>query len=144
MIRVIGLGQPARGDDGVGPAVIAALQEAPPAGVELITLTDTAALIDLLDGTPTILVDAVAEVAEPGAVLELTVADLAGVSAVSTHGIGVPEALGLAEALHGPAVIAGLQVVGVAITGDVAMGRGLSEAVAAAVPVAAARIREML
>ena len=56
-MKVIGIGQPSAGDDGAGPAVIAALDGT--VSAELIAIRDPATLVDLLDG-PAILVSSIA------------------------------------------------------------------------------------
>lgn len=75
MSRVIALGQPAAGDDGVGPAVLAALREAgAPEGAELLSCPDPSALIELLQAEgPIVIVDAVLG-ERPGEVLALSAA----------------------------------------------------------------------
>lgn len=138
-MRVIGLGQPLGGDDGVGIAIARAVRAARP-DLEVRELSGAEALIDLLDGSPTLLVDAVVGAGPPGALLSLAPGALAAVRAVSTHGIGVAEALGLAEALSGPEVLRGLWVLGVAIEAPSGVADGLSAPVAAAVPAAVERV----
>lgn len=139
-MRVIGLGQPLGGDDGVGIAVARAVRDASP-GLEVHELTGAEHLVDLLDGTPTLLVDALIGAGPPGTLIALPPAALGRVRAFSTHGIGVAEALALAEALSGPEVLDGLVVLGIGIDPPTAVAVGLSPAVAAAVPPAVARVR---
>jgi hydrogenase maturation protease len=129
---VIGVGNPYRRDDGVGPAVIAALETAVPDGV---TLTVT-------DGEPTQLLDAWAETdlaivvdavlcerPAPGRVHRTDVPPPG--RAASTHGLGIPEAIQLAEALdRAPRRL----VVYAVEAADLGFGDTLSPAVAAAVP----------
>lgn len=142
---VIGLGQPAAGDDGVGVAVLDALRAAgAPDGVTLAHVADPAALVDLLAaGVPAVLVDAVAGGA-PGEVREVAPEDLAaGTAACSTHGLDVAQALALARALH-PGRARPVRIVGIGIARPSRPALGLSPAVAAAVPRAVARVRAML
>jgi hydrogenase maturation protease len=137
---VIGLGQPAAGDDGVGLEVVAYLgRRGVPAGVELTTLREPSELIPLLltGPAPVVLVDAVlvdAVVGDavlvdtvvgdaalgdpPGRVLDLTVEALArrAPRPVSSHGLDLGGAVELARALGCGEVSGRIQVVGVSIT----------------------------
>jgi hydrogenase maturation protease len=103
--RVIGIGNADRGDDAVGPAVIALLAKAPPAGVLLHTArADMLALIDTWEADDQVfLVDAVAADGSPGRVVRIDVshdAVPAGLgSFVSSHGFSVAGAIELARAL---------------------------------------------
>jgi len=135
---VICVGNPYRRDDGVGLAVMAALAERTRA-VE--TTGESTALLNLWEGRQrVVLVDAMSTGAEPGTVHTLIYRDgswdaAPPAAAASTHGMGVAEAVGLGAALGGlPAEVV---LVGVEV-GDTTHGVGLSEAVAAAVPAAAA------
>ena len=141
--RVIALGQAAAGDDGVGVAVLEALRaRGVPAGVELARAPEDVALISLLETrAPVVLVDAV--LARPaGEVLELGLADLErpGAPAISTHGIGVPEAVELARTLAPGAVTSSIRVVAVTIERPTRYEQRLSPAVAAALPRAVERV----
>ena len=144
--RVIGLGQPAAGDDGVGLAVLDALRAtALPRDVDLVTAPDASALVDLLAGADAVvLVDAVLG-GSPGAVLDLAPEDLAqrGAPTFSTHGLSIPQAIELAQVL-GDGPPPSLRIVGVVVERPRAPGVGLSPAAAAAVPEAAARVRALL
>jgi hydrogenase maturation protease len=135
--RVIGLGQAAAGDDGVGLVVLERLRErGVPEGVELVRASDDTALVPLLETTvPVVLIDAVLAT-PPGEVMELAPADLArhGGGAVSTHGMGVPEAVELAHVLTPDAVSPSIRVVAVTIARPARYEQRLSPAVAAAVP----------
>lgn len=144
--RVIGLGQLAAGDDGVGLAVLDALRAAPlPRDVELVAAPDASALVDLLAGADAVvLIDAVLG-GTPGAVLALSLEDLAqrGAPTFSTHGLSVPQAIELALVLgNGPAPV--LRIVGVVVERPSGPGVGLSPAAAAAVPAAVARVRALI
>ena len=141
--RVIALGQAAAGDDGVGVAVLEALRaRGVPAGVELARAPEDVALISLLETrAPVVLVDAV--LARPaGEVLELGLADLErhAARAISTHGIGVPEAVELARTLAPGAVTSSIRVVAVTIERPTRYEQRLSPAVAAALPRAVERV----
>jgi hydrogenase maturation protease len=146
--RVIGLGQPAAGDDGVGLEVVTHLRRRGlPAGVELLTVPEPSALIPLLlAGTAAVvLVDAV--LAEPpGRVLDLTVEALArrAPRPVSSHGLDLGGAVELARALGGGEVSGRIMVVAVSIARPRRLCFDLSPEVAAAVPVAAARVLEVV
>ncbi len=148
---VIGLGNAYARDDGVGPAVVSVVAAAAPEGVTVIELDgEPARVIEAWAGTPlTIVIDAARSGAEPGTVLRLEGADLAGGGVLapvgrpsSSHALGVVEALELGRALDRlPARLVVFAVEG--LDGD--PGPGLSPAVAAAVPaVAAAVVDELL
>ncbi len=147
MQRVIGIGQDAAGDDGVGLAVVRALRtRGVPPGVELLEVPEPTALIGLLE-TPAIviLVDAIAG-AEPGHVLTLAPEEVEAVALrpLSTHGVGVLQAIAIARTLAGAAVSPRIRIVGVGILPPVAYRQALSPAVRAAVPRAAAAILALL
>lgn len=99
-VRVIGVGAPLAGDDGLGWAVIDALAARRLPGVELLRVRDPSALVELLEGR-VVIVDALLSPEAPGAVRTLGEADLAAISAsrFSSHGIGVAEAVALARTL---------------------------------------------
>jgi hydrogenase maturation protease len=143
---VIGLGQPAAGDDGVGIAVLERLHaDGVPPGVELRRAVEPTALVELLTvDVPVVLVDAVAS-GTPGEVLELGPDELAGRGAApySTHGLDVEGAIALARALE-PRLTPSLRIVAVGITRPPRPAPGLSPAIAAAVPRAAARVRALV
>ena len=145
--RVIGLGQPAAGDDGVGLAVLQSLrQRGPLPDVELLEVADDLALVPLLETESTVvLVDAVAG-DTPGNVVVLTPEELAcrDRGATSTHGIGVAQAIALARVLADGVARAPVRIVAVTIRTPTGYGYGLSPAVAAAVPVAARRVLALL
>jgi len=141
--RVIGLGQAAAGDDGVGIAILDALRAyGVPADVELVRAAEDATLVSLLEiSAPVVLIDAILG-SPAGEVLELSPADLArrGPRAVSTHGLGVPEVVDLARTLAPDTVSPSVRVVAVTIERPAAYAQCLSPAVAAAVPRAVARV----
>jgi hydrogenase maturation protease len=107
LIRIIGIGSPF-GDDGCGLAAARLLADEPPAGTEIVIADRPgAALIELLEGVEvTILVDAVRSGAPPGTIHDLDLRDLPGCSlrAVSSHELGVAEAMQLVTALGRPPV----------------------------------------
>ncbi|MCK6470914.1 MAG: hydrogenase maturation protease [Planctomycetes bacterium] len=145
--RVIGLGQSAAGDDGVGVAVVHAFREhGPPSGVEIHHLRDPSALAALLDANvPVVIVDAVLG-SPSGAVVELTPEDLATRAPlrVSSHGLGITEAIGLARVLNAGADLPVIRIVAVTIARPIGYQDGLSAEVAAAVPRAAERVLQIL
>lgn len=147
MSRVIALGQPAAGDDGVGPAVLAALREAgAPEGAELLSCADPSGLIELLQAEgPIVLVDA-ALGERPGEVLTLSAGALAlqAPASFSSHGLGVGQAIAIARELAPGAVPEQLHLVAVTIARPCMPGPGLSAEVAAALPAAAERVRALL
>jgi hydrogenase maturation protease len=83
-------------------------------------------------------VDAVIDGGVPGSVLQLDTGALAsGPAPLSSHGLGVAEAIELARTLYGAQVVGDVQIVGVAIDRPTGAMFGLSPAVAAAVEPAA-------
>jgi hydrogenase maturation protease len=103
-IIVVGIGNPDRGDDGAGRAVTQYLRGRLPAHVEVAELDgEVTSLLPLLGGaTAAFLIDACVSDAEPGTVRRFDVAKLplpkTGFG-VSTHGLGLAEAIELARAL---------------------------------------------
>jgi hydrogenase maturation protease len=145
--RVIGLGQAAAGDDQVGLAVIAHLRGVgAPDGVELLAAAEASALLPLLETpVPVVLVDAV--LASPaGEVLVLEPEELEhrGLSTMSTHGLGVAQAVALARLLSPATVSPSIHIVGVSISRPERFQQGLSPEVAAAIPRAAALVLRTL
>jgi hydrogenase maturation protease len=139
---VVGIGQTLAGDDGVGLAVARALAAE---GMDARESTDASVLLAVLaEGRRVVIVDAVVGGGRPGAVLHLAGGALAaGVRPVSSHGLGVAEALEVARALHGDGAVREVEIVGVVIERPRALGSGLSPAVAAAVAPAAALVRRL-
>ena len=134
---VVGIGQHAAGDDGVGLVVARALAAR---GIETRESADASVLLPLLEaGRRVVVVDAVTGGGAPGTVSRLDAGALAsGPAPLSSHGIGVAEALALAHTLYGAACVARVEIVGVAIERPAGPVFGLSPAVAAAVEPAAA------
>src|SRR4051794_30977637 len=100
---VIAVGNEYRRDDGVGPAVLAELRQSElPADVAL-TLSDgePTQLFEAWAGMPlAVVVDAVlCEPRRPGRLHRTTVDKSFRASLASTHGLGIPEAVQLADAL---------------------------------------------
>ncbi|MCB9584756.1 MAG: hydrogenase maturation protease [Polyangiaceae bacterium] len=107
-VTIVGLGNAARGDDGVGPRVIDALTSAAlPKDTFLARAADGAALLELLEPNRAyVLVDAVAAPEQVGALHCFEPHELrpgAGPlsrSSTSSHALGVAESLGIATALE--------------------------------------------
>jgi hydrogenase maturation protease len=133
---IVGIGQPAAGDDGVGLVVAQALAAR---GLATRQGADASIVLALVAaGRRVVVVDAVAG-GRPGTVLQLDLAALDdGPAPLSSHGLGVADALALARILYGARVLDGVAIVGVAIERPRGGSFGLSPAVAAAVEPAAA------
>lgn len=145
--RVIGLGQRAAGDDGVGLAVLSRLRErgAPP-GVELLELAEATGLLPLLEAPGLmILVDAVLGAAE-GEVLRLRPEALEerALRPLSTHGVGLLAVLELARALSAGLSEPRLWIVAIGIARPGEYRLGLSPAVSAAISRATAEVLSLL
>jgi hydrogenase maturation protease len=133
-LRIIGIGNPLLGDDGIGIAAVAQLQRmALPEGVEVIDGgTGGLTLLSLLEGAQrVILIDAVDMGRRPGTLAQFTLAQLlpaAGETSPSLHAMGVDFALRLGRelCLLPPLILFGVQ------PAVVAPGYGLSSAVAEA------------
>ncbi|MEV8561364.1 hydrogenase maturation protease [Streptomyces sp. NPDC051917] len=135
-VVVIGVGNPLRGDDGVGPAAVEALRDRVPHGTALaVSDGEPARLLDLWRGADTvIMVEALrTRSARPGELHILSAADAASRTAAtaSTHALGLGECLALAAALD---QLPPRLVVHAMEVADVELGEGLSEAVRAVLP----------
>lgn len=150
-LLVIGIGNPDRGDDGIGVLVVRELVRRQRLGrltqeVSIIERTgDALALIDDWAGrNAVILVDAAAQVTAPGGIHRIDLlADAlpTELSLSSTHAFGVAEAVGLAETLG----LLPPHVIAYAIEGaNFAPGAEVSNEVAATVRTVATRIAEEL
>ncbi|ALC18029.1 hydrogenase maturation protease [Desulfuromonas soudanensis] len=145
-MRIIGIGNPLMGDDGIGIAAVAALEkEGVPEGVDIIDGgTGGLTLLTLMEGAKrVILVDAVETGSPPGTILRLAGEDLepeTAASSLSLHSGGLPEVLALGRALGTlpPLILFGVQ------PHSVEVRLGLSDPVAAALPPLLALIREEL
>ena len=132
---VIGVGNEFRRDDGIGPAVVGDLERYQLSGVSL-TVADgePAQLLDAWSDVPVaIVVDAVlCEPSTPGRIHRTTLdAPLGAATVSSTHGLGIPDAVRLAEALDRAP---GRLVVYAVEAADLGFGVGLSAEAARAVP----------
>ena len=147
-LRVIGMGNARMGDDGVGLRVVELLQElrdqgALEGGADLVAAGDdaTAVAAALAEGLRVLLVDAVDMGARPGAWRMFNAGDAGlrdGGRPVSTHGMPVSAAIGLAAALG---CADNLRVLGVQ-AGAMAFGTALSREVAASMPSVLQAIRD--
>ena len=103
-VLVVAIGNPDRGDDGFGPAVARRLRGCASSGVRVIERSgDALALIEEWNGFPSvILVDAAAQIAEPGRIHRLDLRDgplPTGFAPRSTHAFGLGETVELARSL---------------------------------------------
>lgn len=133
-IMVLGVGNPDRGDDGVGPAVIEALDGRLPAAVDArVSGGDFLNLInDWAEFDGLIVIDAAASLGAPGRVhrFDARSGDMPlPAQPASSHAFGLPEAIALARSLdQAPA-----QIIVFAVEGEsFATGSGLSAPVRAA------------
>lgn len=143
--NIIGIGQAAAGDDGVGLAVIEALRKSPPHEVGLFVAPEASALLSLLESqAPVILIDAIVGI-EVGEVRLLTPESLesASFAPLSSHGLGVSEALRMAEILS-PELSPQVFIIGVGIEAPVTRSYGLSAPVLAAIPKVIAQVLSLL
>jgi hydrogenase maturation protease len=132
------VGQWGAGDDAVGLAVASRVRELAP-HLEVISPADPTALIALLEtGERVIVIDAVVSPDAPGRVRVLHVEELGGaVRPVSSHGIGVSDAIATARAILGDAASPEVIVVGIVVEPLAAASSGLSVRALAAVEEAA-------
>jgi len=141
-VLVVGVGNPDRGDDGIGPRVVRQLRGRVPPDVAILERSgDALALIDDWEGRDAvILVDAAAPCGTPGQIhrIDLLKDPLPPeLTLSSTHGFGVAEAVGLADALD----LLPAQVIAYAIEGiNFEQGEPISAEVAAVTNEAADRI----
>jgi hydrogenase maturation protease len=102
-VRIIGVGNELRGDDGVGRAVARHLQAHVPPDVEVMEREgDATSLMEAWQGAQrVILIDATSCGAAPGTVHQVDAAQPlpSGLLRASTHGCGVADAVELARAL---------------------------------------------
>lgn len=134
---VIGLGNAFRRDDGVGPAVAAAVDELQLPGVRVVCAADMTAILDAWDGVALAVVVDAAAGGPPGRVTQCAPDDVEGHSLASSHELTLPHTYELARALgRAPRRIA---VVSIDVA-DTGYGQGLSPAVAQAVRYATALV----
>nr|WP_231494006.1 hydrogenase maturation protease [Corynebacterium vitaeruminis] len=145
-ITVIGIGNPIMTDDGVGLAVLAKLVDAKVPGVKYIDggTSGMEILPDIQDATRLLVLDGINDPDEPpGTVLVLEGDQLPRLrkSALSPHQVGLLDLLSTARLLGSePEEVV---VVGV-VAQDVELHVGMTEKVAAAVPVAVDKAKKVL
>lgn len=131
---VIGIGNTYRRDDGVGPAVAAAINEQALPGVRVVTeIEDPMNLLDAWSGAALALVidAAIASPSTPGRIHRVTADDLASVRGISSHSLDVAQVFALGQTLgRAPDRL----VVFTVETAEVGHGVGLTPQVSAAVP----------
>jgi hydrogenase maturation protease len=140
--RIIGIGQDTAGDDGIGIAVARRLgQMKLPDGIEVIESAEPSAIIaQLIDGARrVVLIDAIVGSGSAGRVLEIDPSQTASFNGrpLSTHGIGLLEAIELARTLNEATIPERIVIVGVTIERPRKYEAKLSDAVAAAIQPAA-------
>jgi hydrogenase maturation protease len=135
-VVVIGVGNPLRGDDGAGPAVVEALRGRVPDDIVLaVSDGEPGRMLELWRGADTaVVVEALhLRPARPGELHTLTATEAAsrGTGMASTHALGLGECLALAEALD---LLPRKVVVHAVEVADVELGTGLSDPVRSALP----------
>ncbi len=139
---VIGIGNDRRRDDGIGPAVAAALAARPRPGLRVVACSgEPTEILEAWTGADlAVLVDG-ANGDTPGRIRRCAIEDLADVVPVSSHDLGLRQIYELGRALdRAPAALV-VVAVDVADTGH---GLGLSPAVAAALPEAVRLVEYLL
>jgi hydrogenase maturation protease len=146
-VLVVCVGNALVGDDAVGCAVHERLASRRlPEGVRLELLgVGGLRLLDLLDGEETLVaVDAVQLGAAPGTVHAVALADLpAPLHAVTSHGLGLREAVEVGRRLYPERMPGRVFLVGVEGRSFDRVGEGMTPPVAAAVEAAADRVLEL-
>jgi hydrogenase maturation protease len=142
---VVGVGQVDRGDDALGPQVVARLADRLPEGVAVVSVPTAVRLVEVWEGfDQVVVVDAVRSGRPPGDVTVWVLTDAplpARPGAGGTHGFGVAEAVELARVMG--RLPRRLVLVGVEAAGF-AHGAPVSPAVAAALPAAERAVLEAL
>jgi hydrogenase maturation protease len=141
---VLGVGNPFRQDDGIGPAVISRLQsERNLEGIDLLDGgADGLSLIDYIEGyEKTLIVDAVDMGMAPGEVRLFSPGEVKlriKTDALSTHGFGLAEVIALMERLE---IKTDLRIIGIQAK-NVSFGEGMSPEVAAKIEIIIELIKE--
>jgi hydrogenase maturation protease len=147
VVRIIGIGRRAGGDDGAGPAVIDRLRaDGGSPDIELYEVTEPSALIPLLEGPErAIVVDAALGAGTPGTVLVIRPEDVDScpISSMSTHGMGVGQAISLARILAPENVCPDIYLVAIAAERPLGPVFGLSPEVSVAIGHAAQTARSL-
>ena len=143
-VRVIGVGNPDRGDDGVGPAVAARVAEVMSAADVMVSVAEPTHLIEAWNGAGSVvMIDAVVDGSPPGTVrvFDASAGELPiDVGATSSHGMGVGAAVALGRVLG--RLPERVMVVGVSV--GRLDGSGLSDSVERAVPGATHAVLEVM
>lgn len=138
--RIIGLGSPF-GDDDAAWRVVDGLREAPPAGVDLVTLDRPgAALIAWMDAVDElILIDAVIDGGPAGRIMELGQSQLDAMApAMSSHQLDLPATLQLARRLG--TLPANLTLFGISIASTRSRSAPVGDAVSRLQPLLRAKL----
>lgn len=139
--RIIGVGNEWAGDDGAGLAVIRALRKLDRM-LDLAEINDPAQIVELLiDGAnPVVMIDAVLDDGPAGRVVLIDPGKANPLSEhlLSTHGVGVMEAIRLAQMTYPNRIARRIPIVGITVKPGSSNGNGLSKPVQAAVQRAAA------
>ncbi|HYA35450.1 MAG TPA: hydrogenase maturation protease [Candidatus Binataceae bacterium] len=138
--RIIGVGNPMAGDDGVGIEVVRAIaRTGANDGVDLSELADPSRLVELLtDGAdPVVIIDALLDSHSPGRVMRISQSSAKDERLLSTHGLGIFEAIELARATYPDRIAPHIEIVAIAVSGANRTGAALSPEIAALVPHAA-------
>jgi len=138
---VVGIGQPHAGDDAVGIQVARTLAAE---GFTTCECEDATRVLELLsDGERVVVIDALVG-GVVGAVVHVHPDALkTEVPPVSSHGLSLAQAIGLARTLYGEDILTRLDIVGVGIDRPRAGAHGLSHAVRKAVAPAAELVRRL-
>jgi hydrogenase maturation protease len=144
---VIGLGNSARGDDGIGPAVARRVAQLVPEGVDVVECAEPGSLMDAWEGADNVvIVDALVSARTPGAVTVVDATD--GLVAQArwaiggTHALGLPTLVDLARSLD--QLPPRLHIVGVEMHPAATQGSELSPAVTKAIEPAAEAVLQLL
>lgn len=143
-VRIVGIGQRFAGDDGVGIEVLRHLGDMVlPSDVTLHEVVEPTQIIDLVQTAERVIVlDALLGPGAPGDVRCVAAGELdsEALASVSTHGLGIGQAIALARILEPAGVSPAIVIVGVTIRRPRRQAEGLSPAVARAVPRAVAAV----
>lgn len=100
---VIGLGNEWRSDDGVGPAVAEALRTNPAlmgdSATEIVSIEDPSGLLDTWEGAEEVVVVDACRTGKPPGTIQILETAPSPTGAVSSHGVGLAEAIALGQAL---------------------------------------------
>ena len=136
--RIIGIGQPSAGDDGVGLLVAHELHRTPLARIaDIHEIFEPLQLIDLLqDRDLTVIVDALIVEDKIGQVMRLDRNDLlrSPLLPLSSHSVSVSQAIDLAERLSSSHTMPDIHIVGIGITRPIRYSKKMSPQIVEAVP----------